>query len=440
MKEIITAIKSVAGSNVIFNIIDWDLMRKTVTFEVVNIDNTILLTQVRISSGRNGKQYSSLYFGEVRRYANRKDANGEFGRVKVKRDHSGHVVLYGESFEQFIDRYHLHHHYRMDFQNDGGNQFLMRIRDTQGVEIEYEMRMIDNSRWFQSKKKGTPASLCKMFGEQEVADGYLVLPGIWGKHFPDFTRQEVFLLVGDGSRQFGITHKYRAIFDYRDESSFHLRLVDMDVIEIGYKVGDKMNRKKNVSTLAVPQETSSDNVFIIIDGSDSESDFDGFDVLEAGHMEMIRYYNGFLMGDTFGENGKADFMKKLTAAICIRMQPIYIPRSFVRIHLLSKGQPTVALMCIGDGKKVECNIRWGGASNPGDAYIAGGIPLLMNLIKPDVGQTILFNLVGWEEVKSLVTGAEFVPPGTENVVGRPDDLQQTPPPPAESFTKSYRLS
>ncbi|KAM7255947.1 hypothetical protein ACFE04_011688 [Oxalis oulophora] len=37
MKEIIKEIKHVPGSNVLFNIIDWDLMRKTVTFEVVNI-------------------------------------------------------------------------------------------------------------------------------------------------------------------------------------------------------------------------------------------------------------------------------------------------------------------------------------------------------------------------------------------------------------------
>ncbi|KAM7251851.1 hypothetical protein ACFE04_023734 [Oxalis oulophora] len=124
MKKIIKEIKLVPGSNVLFNIIGRDLMRKSVTFEVVNIGEIIL----------------SL-------------TNDESARVKVKRDSSGQVVLYGDSFEQFIDRYHLHQDYRMNFQNNGAKQFLVRIRDTQGVEREYELRMIDNSRWFQSKKK-----------------------------------------------------------------------------------------------------------------------------------------------------------------------------------------------------------------------------------------------------------------------------------------------
>ncbi|KAM7251567.1 hypothetical protein ACFE04_023450 [Oxalis oulophora] len=114
-----------------------------------------------------------------------------------------------------------------------------------------------------------------MFGEQEAADGYLVLPGIWGKHFPDFTRQEVFLLVGNGSRWAIETRPFND-GTIRDELSFYLRVLDMDGIEIGYEVADKMNRKKDVSTSPVPQETSTDNDFTIIDGSDSESDCDEF--------------------------------------------------------------------------------------------------------------------------------------------------------------------
>ncbi|KAM7272816.1 hypothetical protein ACFE04_027480 [Oxalis oulophora] len=264
------------------------------------------------------------------------------------------------------------------------------------------MRMIDNSRWFQSKKKGTHVSMCKMFGEQEAADGYLANYVFFfllsfarhlGKAFSRFYQAGSVSF----SRHFGITHICRAIFDYGDKSSFYLKLVDMDRIEIIYEVADKMNRKKDVSTSAVSQETSSDNGFTIIDGNDSESYFDGL------IFWKIQYYKGFLMSDTFGENGKPGFMKKMTATICIRMQPIYIPRRFVRIHLLSKDKTTVALMCIGDGGKVECNIRWEGASNPDNAYISDGIPLLMNLLKLDVGHTILFNLVDWEEVESLVT-------------------------------------
>ncbi|KAM7277870.1 hypothetical protein ACFE04_005004 [Oxalis oulophora] len=344
-------------------------------------------------------------------------ANGESARVKVKRDSSGQVVLYGGSFEQFIHRYHLNQDYRMEFQNDGGKQFLVRIGDTQGVEIEYEMRVIDNNRWFQSKKKGTPPSFCKMFGEQEAVEGYLALQGILGKHFPNFTRQEVFLLVGNGSRW---AIETRAFNDgtIRLLASFYLRVVDMDGIEIGYEVAARMNQKKDVSTSAGRRETSTHNDFTIIDGSESESDSNEFDDLEASEMELvideatrnaqspsiqIHYYNGFLIGDTFGEDGKPGFLKTITTAICIRLQPIYIPRSFVRMHLLSKGKSTVELMRIGDGEEVKCNIRWGGASNPDDAYIPGGIPLLMNLVQPDVGQTVLFSLVDWEEVESLVT-------------------------------------
>ncbi|KAM7270023.1 hypothetical protein ACFE04_029237 [Oxalis oulophora] len=336
--------------------------------------------------------------------------NGESGRVKVKRDRSGHVVLYGESFEQLIDRYHLHHDYRMDFQNDGGNHFLVRIRDTQGVEIEYEMRMIDNSRWFQSKNKGTPASLCKMFGEEEVADaGSVSLVGDgsrWAIETRPFNDGTIRLFGAEFHklvRHFGITHKCRAIFDYGDESSFYLRLVDMNWIEIGYEVADKINRKKDV-----------------IDEANRNA---------QSPLIQIRYYKGFLMGDTFGENGKPSFMKKITVAICIRMPPI--------------GKPTVALMCIGDGEKVECNIRWGGGlGRSGELSYVCDSEVERVKVKPS---TVICHVSFWfmnsnVDFVGRVPGAEIVPPGTENVVGCPDDLQQMPCPPAENFTKSYRLS
>ncbi|KAM7265352.1 hypothetical protein ACFE04_003035 [Oxalis oulophora] len=350
-------------------------------------------------------------------------SNGESSRVKVKRDSSGQVVLYGDLLEHFIVCYRLHHDYSVDFQNDGGNQFLVRIRDTQGVEIEYEMNMIDNSRLFKSKNKGTPASLCKVFGEQEATDGYLVMgdSSRWAIETRPFNDGTIRMYGAEFRKlviQYGITYGYRAIFYYGEESAFYLSIFDMEGVEIGYEVVDKMNRIKDVSTSAAPLDTTTDDEFFIIDGSDSESDSDSFDVPEDGHIDLvldeaywnaqntlidIHYYNGLLIGGTFGEDGKPGFMKKMSAAICIRMQPIYIPRSFVRKHLLPNGKPTVALMCFGLDKKVECTIRWGGASNSEDVYIAGGVPLLMDLLKSDVGQTVLFHLVDLEEVESLAT-------------------------------------
>ncbi|KAM7265353.1 hypothetical protein ACFE04_003036 [Oxalis oulophora] len=343
-------------------------------------------------------------------------SNGKSGGVKVKRDRCGQVLLYGVAFEEFTDRYTLHHDFRIDFENGGGNKFL---------------------------KKATPPSLCKMFGEQEAGDGYL------GQHFNEFTRQEVFLLVRNGSwwaietrsfndgtirlsgsqfrelvKKFGITHKCRAIFDYGNESTFHLRLLDVDGIELGYEKVDKMNRKKEISASAMPQETSGDNEILILDGSDSDSESDGSEFMiieendcdgqselvpdEAGGIAQssfvqIHYYNGYLIGDIFGKNGKPGFLKKMTVAICDRMQPIYIPSSFVRMHLLPNGKPTFAFIGIGDGENVRCTIRWGGPSNPDDAHVVVEVSALMSLIKPDVGQTVLFNLVDIEQVVNLVT-------------------------------------
>ncbi|KAM7251663.1 hypothetical protein ACFE04_023546 [Oxalis oulophora] len=239
----------------------------------------------------------------------------------------------------------------------GGNQFIVRIRDTHGVEIEYENCMIDNSRWYQCKNKFTAPTPCKMFGEEEATDGYLALPGIWGKHFKDFTMREVFLLVSDGSRwaietrsfndgtirsfgvefpklikQYGISNNCRAIFDYGEESPFYFRLVDKDEIEIEYEGADKGKRKKNISTLASSQDTN--NTIVFLESSDMDNDFDEFDIVESGDTEMvidgtntneqvslgqIEYCKGFFMGGIFGEKGAPGFMKKMTTAVCRRM-------------------------------------------------------------------------------------------------------------------------
>ncbi|KAM7262183.1 hypothetical protein ACFE04_021260 [Oxalis oulophora] len=304
-------------------------------------------------------------------------ANGATGPVNLKTERSGQVVLYGESLEHLINRYNIRQDYRMDFQNIGRNQFLVKIRDKQGVEIEYENRMIDNSRWYQSKNKATTPSLCKMFGEEEANDGYLALPGIWGKHFEDFTMREVFLLVSDGStwaietrsfndgtiqlfgvefrklvRQYGICNNWRAIFDYGEKSTFYLRLADEDGIEIECAGAHKGKRKKNISTPASSQDTN--NTIVFLENGDMDSDFDDFDFVESGETEMVIYY-------------------------------------------------TVTIIYIYDGDKVECNIRWGSVSSPDDAFISGGLPSFMNLLKSDVGDTIFFNLTEWDEVESFVT-------------------------------------
>ncbi|KAM7274187.1 hypothetical protein ACFE04_028851 [Oxalis oulophora] len=315
-------------------------------------------------------------------------ANGATGPVKLKKERSGQVVIYGESIEHLLEHYNIRQDYRMDFQSMGGNEFLVRIRDKQGVKIEYEKRMIDNSRWYQSKKNATAPSLCKLFGEEEVGDGYLALPSIWEKHFEDFTMREVFLLVRDGSRwaietrsfndgtirlfgvefcklvsQYGISNNWRAIFDYGEKSMFYLRIVGEDGVEIEYAGAHKGERKKNIST---PE--------MVID-----------DTCTNG-LGKIWYYKGFFYEGKYG-----DKMNQ------------YMPRGFVRKHLLPIGKPTVAFMIIGDGDKVECNIRWGSVTNPDDAFISDGLPSLMNLLKPDVGDTVLFNLTGWDEVESFVT-------------------------------------
>ncbi|KAM7274385.1 hypothetical protein ACFE04_029049 [Oxalis oulophora] len=335
-------------------------------------------------------------------------ANGATDHVKLKKERSGQVVLYGESLEHLIECYNICQDYRMDFESMGGNQFLVRIRDKQGVEIEYEKRMIDNSRWYQSKKKATAPSLCKFFGEEELGDGYLALPGIWEKHFEDLTMREVFLLVPDGNRwaietrsfndgtirlfgvefrklvrQYGICNNWRAIFDYGEKMTFYLRIVDEDEVEIEYAGAHKGERKKNISTPDSLEDT--DNTMILLENSDTDSDSDEFDFEESGETKMviiddtstnelgkIWYFNGFLIGKN--------------------MVIKYMPRSFVRKHLLPIGKPTIAFMTIGDGDKVECNIRWGSVTSPDDAFISGGLPSFMNLLKPDVGDTLMFNL------------------------------------------------
>ncbi|KAM7262148.1 hypothetical protein ACFE04_021225 [Oxalis oulophora] len=341
-------------------------------------------------------------------------ANGATGPVKLKKDGSRQVVLNGESLQHLIERYNIRQNYRMDFQSMGGNQFLVRIRDKQGVEIEYEKRMIDNSRWYKSKKKATAPSLCKLFGEEEASEGYLALPGIWGKHFEDLTMREVFLLVPDGSRwaietrsfndgtirlfgvefvklvrQYGICNNWRAIFGYGENMKFYLRIVDEDGVEIEYAGAHKGERKKNIS--------------------------DDFDFEESGQTDMvikdtsinvmgkIWYFNGFLFGGKYGDKGEPGFTKKMTTVVYRNMLPIYMPRSFVRKQLLPIGNPTVAFMTIGDCATVECNIRWGSVTSPDDAFISSGLPSVMNLLKPAVGDTILFHLSEWNGLGSFVT-------------------------------------
>ncbi|KAM7263240.1 hypothetical protein ACFE04_000923 [Oxalis oulophora] len=368
----------------------------------------------------------------------------ELRAVKIlKKGRSGQVVLYGESLEQLVERYNISQDYRMDFQNMGGNQFMVRIRDKQGVEIEYEKRMIDNSRWYQSKKKATTPSLFKLFGEEEASDGYLALPGNWGKHFEDLTMQEVFLLVPDGSRwaietryfndgtirmfgaefrklvmQYGIRNNWHAIFDYGENMTFYLRIADEDGVEIEYAGSHKGEGKKYISTPDSPEDTDTTEIFI--ENSDTDSDSDEYDLEESGGTKMIIYYpvigdtstvepgkiwyfNGFLYGEKYGDKGEPGFTKKLTTAVYRSMLPIYLPRSFVRKHLLPIGKPTVAFMTFGDGEKVECNIRWGSVTSLDNAFISGGLPSFMNLLKPDVGDTVLFNLTEWNELESSVT-------------------------------------
>ncbi|KAM7274172.1 hypothetical protein ACFE04_028836 [Oxalis oulophora] len=190
--------------------------------------------------------------------------NGLSAAVKVKTGSSGNRMLYGERFRHFLLRHNIRHDFRMEFQNVGGNKFYVRIRDTQGVEIDYEIREVDNSRSYMSKKKGTPPSLCKMFGEEEFEQGYLAVPGIWGNHFPVLFRGVVYLLVSDGRRwaieteklnegtirffgvefrkllkHYGVRTEFTSIFDYGETSSFNLMLTDKNGIKIEYERDDE---------------------------------------------------------------------------------------------------------------------------------------------------------------------------------------------------------
>ncbi|KAM7253305.1 hypothetical protein ACFE04_025923 [Oxalis oulophora] len=232
--------------------------------------------------------------------------NGVSAAVKVKRGSSGNRMLYGELFKQFLLRHNIRHDFRMEFQNVGGNKYYVRIRDTQGVEIDYEIREVDNSRSYLSKNKGTAASMCKKFGEEEIAQGYLAVPTIWGNHYPDLYRGLVYLLVSDGRRwaietekfndgtirlfgevfrklmkHYGVRRDCRAIFDYTNTSSFHLMLTDWNGIEIEYEQYDEGGvqgvRKSNVPNRRDRRSLNGEEIVMAGYSDDSESMSDEVD-------------------------------------------------------------------------------------------------------------------------------------------------------------------
>ncbi|KAM7262198.1 hypothetical protein ACFE04_021275 [Oxalis oulophora] len=322
--------------------------------------------------------------------------NGVSAAIKVKTGSSGNKM----SFQQFLLRHNISHDFRMEFQNVGGNKFYVRIRDTQGVEIDYEIREVDNSRSYLSNNKGTPTSMCKMFGEEEFAKlTWTVLkceclrscavhfnkavPGIWGNHFLDLYRGVVYLLVSDGRRWAIETEKLndRTIRLFSVEFQIEYERDDEGDVEGVQKsnVSIADNRQDNRSPYeeeivmygdtddsdSMSDEVDSGEV-LVMDGDSDDSD-SMFDVVESGDNEMgndeaqsnetgprnIWYYRGYLIGGNFGANGTPGFMMKMTNLICTRFQPMYISRSFVRTHLLPRGKQKVATMLVGPGVKVQ---------------------------------------------------------------------------------------
>ncbi|KAM7250838.1 hypothetical protein ACFE04_022721 [Oxalis oulophora] len=370
--------------------------------------NRILCTSVKYSDLKAGTMTLSITWGYSSPSLLQSEIvlsleNGLSAAVKVKIGSSGNRMLYGERFRHFLLRHNIRHDFRMEFQNVWGNKFYVRIRDTQGVEIDYEIREVDNSRSYMSKKKGTPPSLCKMFREEEFEQGYLAVPGIWGNHFPILFRGVVYLLVSDGRRWAIETEKL-------NEGTIRFFGVEFRKLLKHYGVRNSQDRRRPYGEEFVMDDDSDDSdsssdegysgEVLVMEGDsdDSDSIFHGVETAEdeMGNVEAnsyerdgiqyIWYRRGYLIG-----------------GIMVLLGAQYIPRRFVTTHLLPLGKPNVGTIIVETRVQVQCNIRWGCVSNRDDAYITTGMTSLMNALKPDVGKTFMFRLVDSDADGNSVT-------------------------------------
>ncbi|KAM7258443.1 hypothetical protein ACFE04_014184 [Oxalis oulophora] len=69
-------------------------------------------------------------------------------------------------------------------------------------------------------------------------------------------------------------------------------------------------------------------------------------------------YDQLVASGSIGD-GVPAFVKQFTDSLCTGSQPIHISRKIVRKYLHPIGSPTDANFCFGDGKPVECIIKWG---------------------------------------------------------------------------------
>ncbi|KAM7264993.1 hypothetical protein ACFE04_002676 [Oxalis oulophora] len=168
--------------------------------------------------------------------------------VRVIRNNDGKIVFSGEAIRMFYAHYNISVCNEVEFQTGFGSNFFVRIRNKNGVEIDYECE----DRKPIDKKNRVPPTLCLLLWEEGLDARILHVPATWGEHYPPFAdSSEVQVVVADGFtwnlvtrkkpdntitltgnklkyfiKHYNIKTSYRLMFEYMDDGLFRLKIMD----------------------------------------------------------------------------------------------------------------------------------------------------------------------------------------------------------------------
>ncbi|KAM7264323.1 hypothetical protein ACFE04_002006 [Oxalis oulophora] len=270
---------------------------------------------------------------------------GESWKVCVKANENEN----GEGMMRFIKRFQLTHEFKVDFQRISGYEFMFRIRDVNGVEIDYSLVWLDiTTKYVRIKNKKLP-TLCTIFWDEHVVKGELFETGSRIQR-EDSSKGEV---------------------RYTTKSSIeHSNLP----VAIDVKDGGNANAILHV----VVSERIVNEVAM---GS-------GLQFKERSTKEV---YDRFVADGSFGEG--------------------HIPTNIVREYLRPIGSPNEATMCLGNEKRTECIIKWGQKRYGDQAHITRPMKEIISEMRVVPDSKVLFNIIAWDSLKKSVT-FEFVNLGT----------------------------
>ncbi|KAM7259819.1 hypothetical protein ACFE04_015560 [Oxalis oulophora] len=155
---------------------------------------------------------------------------GDSWTVSVKEIAMDKIVFYGQMMKRFIERFKLKLAFTIDFERIAGSEFMIRIRDDYGVEIDYSPTWLDSRMLKIWMKNIAFPTLCTIFSTEHVVKCELSRINVV---------DDTICLYGDDmkkfTQQYNIKNGSRIILHHmKFTNSFAVKIVNIDGVEIDY--------------------------------------------------------------------------------------------------------------------------------------------------------------------------------------------------------------